>query len=342
MVVKKTASQAAPSQAEKNAEEWVWWGNGRTFVSSVVGNPKHLRDNMKKRDICQEITNKIIGVLDSIDLRDYEAPFAGLAAQGLPKNPITDNHYRGINIPALWIDQQEKGFTSNRWATFKQWKEQGASVRKGERGSQIIFYKTLTVSEENAKGEECETSIPMIKGYTVFNANQVEGYSDEKILSANQSNLVERIEAADTYCSNTKAEISHGGLRAFYSRSGDFIKMPNEHHFVDTKQATVTENYYATLLHELTHWTGAPHRLDRDKAKTKADTDKYAFEELVAELGAAFLCAHLGITQTPRDDHALYIKTWLAALKNDKKLVFKASAHAAKAVDFLNNFQKTD
>lgn len=297
---------------------------------------------MAKRDIYQQITNKIVSVLESIDLKDYEAPFAGLAAQGLPKNPITDNHYRGINIPALWIDQQEKGFTSNRWATFKQWKEQGASVSKGERGSQIIFYKTLTVTDENEQGEECESSIPMLKSYTVFNANQVEGYESDKILTANQRSLVERIEAADEFCTNTQADIRHGGLRAYYSGSGDYIKMQNEHHFVDTKQATATENYYATLLHELTHWTGAPHRLDRDKAKTRAETDKYAFEELVAELGAAFLCADIGVTQTPRDDHALYIKSWLAAFKGDKKLVFKASAQAAKAVDFLNHFQTED
>ena len=297
---------------------------------------------MAKNDIYQQITDKIVDVLDSIDLNDYEAPFAGLAAQGLPKSPITDNHYRGINIPALWIDQQEKGFTSNRWATFKQWREQGASVQKGERGSQIIFYTTLTKTEENDKGEEAETSIPMLKSYTVFKENQAEGYAHEDTPAKDQCNLVERIQAADTYCTNTKADIRHGGLRAFYSYGGDFIKMPQEHHFADTKQASATENYYATLLHELTHWTGANHRLDRDKPKTKAETDTYAFEELVAELGAAFLCAHIGITQTPRDDHTLYIKSWLAALRNDKKFVFKASAQAAKAVDFLNQFQPED
>lgn len=294
---------------------------------------------MNRKDIYQEITNKIVAVLDRIDLNDYEAPFAGLAAQGLPLNPITDHHYRGINIPSLWIDQQEKGFTSNHWATFKQWKEQGANVRKGERGSQIIFYKTLTRLEENEQGEECESSIPMLKSYTVFNANQVDGYEIGEVVAPNSHSLVERIESADNYCTNTKADIRHSGLRAFYSQSGDFINMPDEQYFVDTKQATATENYYATLLHELTHWTGAPHRLDRDKAKTKAEQDKYAFEELIAELGAAFLCAQIGIVQTPRDDHALYIKSWLTALKNDKKFVFKASAQAAKAVDYLNQFQ---
>lgn len=119
--------------------------------------------------------------------------------------------------------------------------------------------------------------------------------------------------------------------------------MPDTSAFVDTRQGTATENYYAILLHELTHWTGAPKRLDRDKAqtkaKTKAERDSYAFEELIAELGAAFLCSSLGIVQTPRDNHALYIKCWLEALKNDKKYIFKASAKASKAADYLNALQ---
>ena len=297
---------------------------------------------MAKRDIYQEITNKIVNVLDAIDLNDYEAPFAGLAAQGIPLNPTTENAYRGINIPSLWVDQQEKQFTSNHWATFNQWKERGANVLKGERGSHIIYYKTLTKTEENEKGEEREHSIPMLKSYTVFNANQVDGYEHDCAVKPNETDLVKRIKAADRFCENTKADIRSGGIRAFYSRQGDYISMPETIHFVDTKQASATENYYSTLLHELTHWTGSESRLDRDKAKNKAETDKYAFEELIAELGAAFLCVQIGILQTPRDDHALYIKSWLAALKNDKKLIFKASAQAAKAVDYLAQLQPNE
>ncbi len=294
---------------------------------------------MSKRDIYQEITDKIVSVLDSINLNDYEAPFAGLAAQGLPANPVTEHSYRGINIPSLWIDQQEKKFTSNQWATFKQWKEKGAQVRKGQKGSPIIFYKTLTKTEENEAGEETEFSLPMLRFYTVFNANQVDGYEHHQTAKPNGVDLVERIASAEAFCAKTKADIRHGGGDAYYDRMGDFINLPETIHFVETKQASATENYYATLLHELTHWTGASHRLDRDKAKTRKDTDKYAFEELIAELGAAFLCSKLGIVQTQRDDHALYIKSWLQALKNDKKLIFKASAQAAKAVDFLDQLQ---
>jgi len=294
---------------------------------------------MTKRDIQQEITDKIVRVLDSINLDDYQPPFAGLAAQGLPLNPTTDHRYQGINIPSLWIDQQEKQFTSNQWATFKQWKEQGTRVRKGEKGSPIIFYKTLTREEENNKGDTVEVGIPMLRFYTVFNANQVDAYEHHENGTPNATDLVTRIDNAERYCAASGASIRHGGNRAFYSRSDDYIAMPDTIAFVDTRHATATENYYATLLHELTHWTGAPNRLDRDKAKTRKEIDKYAFEELIAELGAAFLCAKLGVVQTPRDDHAHYIKSWLIALKDDKTCVFKASAHAARAVDYLDGLQ---
>lgn len=127
--------------------------------------------NPKNKDTFYEtITNKIIELLEQVSLEDYKPPFASLAAQGLPVNPFTEKHYNGINIPCLWFYQQEKGFYSNQWATFRQWKENGASVRKGEKGSTICFYKTLLVDEENEKGEEVTNKIPMMKLYTVFNA----------------------------------------------------------------------------------------------------------------------------------------------------------------------------
>ena len=295
---------------------------------------------MKKRDIQREITDKIVGILDDINTEDYRAPFAGLAAQGVPFNPTTQSEYQGINIPSLWVDQQSKGFASNHWATFKQWREQGAQVRKGERGSPIIFYKSVTKTEEGESGEPEDIEIPVMRSYTVFNADQVDGYGHAETGLTNRTDLVTRIAEVDRFCANTRADIRHGGHAAFYHRTLDFIGMPETVAFVDTPDATATENYYSTLLHELTHWTGAPHRLDRDNAQSRREREKYAFEELVAELGAAFLCAKLGITQTPRDGHALYIKNWLQALKNDKAFVFKAAAQAAKATDYLNTLQE--
>ncbi|MBL4602889.1 MAG: DUF1738 domain-containing protein, partial [Emcibacteraceae bacterium] len=289
------------------------------------------------RDLYQEITDKIIKVLERVDPDGWQAPFAGLAAQGLPLNPTTESHYHGVNIPSLWFDQQEKGFTSNRWATFKQWKEQGAAVRKGEKGSPIIFYKTLVKTEKNERGEDQENHIPMMRSYSVFNANQVDGYDHNEQGTVNEFDLVKRIKAVDQFCTNTGADIRHGGgAGAYYHPAGDYINIPETIAFIDTQGASATQNYYATLLHELTHWTGAPHRLNREKGKER---EKYAFEELIADLGAAFLCSQLRIVQTPREDHAHYIKSWLKALKNDKKCIFKASAQAAKAAEYMNTLQ---
>jgi len=294
---------------------------------------------MAKRDIYREITDKIIAVLDRVEVDDYEAPFAGLAAQGLPSNPVTNHQYQGINIPSLWCEQQAWNFTSNHWATYKQWKAIGAQVIKEQQASPIVFYKTVLKEENNEHGECEQTAIPVLRRYSVFNACQVDGYDHHESGPPNTCDLVTRIKNADAFCTNTGADIRHGAASAFYNRAEDFISIPETIAFVDTRQASASENYYSTLLHELTHWTGAQQRLDRDKAKTRGEIEKYAFEELVAELGAAFLCSGLGIVQTPRDDHAIYIKSWLQALRNDKTLIFKASAKAAKAAEYLHGLQ---
>lgn len=294
----------------------------------------------KKDEFYQSITDKIIALLETVSLDDYQPPFASLAAQGLPINPFTENHYQGVNIPALWFYQQEKGFHSNHWATFRQWKEKGASVRKGAKGSTICFYKTLLIDEENEQGEATTQKIPMMKLYTVFNASQVEGYEHQENPPPNETDLVKRIASADEFCSNTQADIRHvKSDRAYYHRVEDYISLPETLSFVPTADSTATENYYSTLFHELVHWSGSPDRLDRDKAKNRGEQFKYAFEELVAELGAAMLCAQLGISQQPRADHAQYIKSWLQALKNDNKFVFQASAQSARAVEYLNDLQ---
>lgn len=302
---------------------------------------KNRSNNESKNAFYQTITNKIIDLLEKVSLDDYQPPFASLAAQGLPVNPFTEKHYQGVNIPCLWFYQQEKGFNSNHWATFRQWKERGASVRKGEKGSTICFYKTLLVDEENAQGEEITSKIPMMKLYTVFNANQVEGYEHSEHTPPNETDLVARIALADQFCTNTKADIRHTKAnRAYYNVSADYISLPETISFVDTKYSTATENYYSTLFHELVHFTGHKTRLDRfSNNEGSSRKHAYAFEELIAELGAAMLCARLNIMQQPREDHAQYIKSWLQALKNDNKFVFSASAHAARATEYLNDLQ---
>lgn len=293
-----------------------------------------------KDSFYQDITNKIIGLLEKVSLEDYKPPFTSLAAQGLPINPFTKKQYQGVNIPALWFYQQEQGYNSNQWATFKQWKQKGATVRKGEKGNTICFYKTLLIDEENDQGEEQTNKIPMMKLYKVFNACQVEGYEHRETAKANDEDHVERLELVDEFCGNTGAHIIHKrGGRAYYHLEGDYIHMPDTFDFIKEISITATENYYSTLLHELTHWTGASKRLDRFNTQELQKKEAYAKEELCAELGASFLCAQLGINQSPREDHAIYIKSWLQALKNDNKHIFRSSAQAARAVDYLNKLQ---
>ncbi len=300
---------------------------------------KNSRSNKPGIDIYQSITDKIIKLLEHVDIDDYQAPFADLAAQGIPYNPVTKKHYQGINIPFLWFYQQEKSYRSNHWASFKQWQTKGGKVRKGEKGSQVVFYKTLLKSEENEQSEEETAKIPMLRLYTVFNASQVEGYEHEETPAPNTQSLVSNIEAIDAFCANTGADIRHGNGGAFYRKTDDFINMPEPIDFVATNFSDPTENYYSVLFHELTHWTGHSKRLDRELVSKRKNYSQYAIEELCAELGAAFLCAQTGISQAPRKDHALYIKSWLIALRNDTKFIFSASAQAGQAVEYLNSLQ---
>ena len=292
----------------------------------------------QKTDIQQEVTNQIINLLEQVDLKDYHPPFASLSSLGLPTNPVTDKAYQGINILSLWSHQQRKSFSSNRWATFKQWKDYCAQVRKGEKSSQIIFYKTL-IKEEGEGAEKQDVKIPMLKTYHVFNADQVEGYIPEIEPLKDKIDQVKRIESVDLFCKQTGAIIKHQGDGAYYNPLQDYIAIPETVHFQNTPLADATENYYSTLLHELTHWTGSKQRLDRKNDTQNTAKENYAFEELVAELGAAFLCAQHQITQTQPKHHAIYIKSWLKALKDNKAYIFKASAQANKAVDYLNTQQ---
>jgi len=292
-----------------------------------------VRQKMKK-DIYQEVTDRIIEALEEISLEDYQAPFARLTAQQLPINPITENKYNGINTLILWIEQQKRDYSSNEWGTFKQWKEKGAHVRKGEKSSPIIFYSRVEKKDSLEQNGEPEF-YNMLKSYWVFNADQIEGYEPVTGLEAGNFGMVERIENIERFIEATGAVIEPGQKEACYSPLLDKIKMPKKELFFDNGQSA-TENYYDTLLHELTHWVGGTSRLNRIDNDTYSNKENYAFEELIAELGSAFLCSQFGIKQHGRDDHALYLKSWLKALRNDKKYIFKASAQAQKAVDYLN------
>jgi antirestriction protein ArdC len=218
--------------------------------------------------------------------------------------------------------------------TYKQAQELGANVRKGEHGSLVVYANSITKTETNEKGEDTEREIPFVKGYTVFNVEQVDGLPAHYYAQpVNPLPLSERIENADRFITNTASTIQHGGNLAFYAPARDVIQLPPFEAFKDK------ESYYATALHELTHWTKHERRLDRDFGRQKFGDAGYAREELVAELGAAFLCADLGITPEIREDHAAYLGHWLTVLKEDKRAIFSAAANAQRAADFLNGLR---
>ena len=224
----------------------------------------------------------------------------------------------------------------DRWLTYKQAHELGGQVRKGEKGTTIVYANSFTKKETSEDGEEFEQEIYFLKGYTVFNVEQItdlpEAYYNKP---APRPEPFERIEKAESFFATIPAEIRHGGDRAYYSNSQDYIKLPAFESFRDA------ESYYATLGHEIVHWTKHESRLNRDfKSKSWGDKE-YAREELVAELGAAFLCAELGLTPEIRDDHAPYIQGWLKVLKEDKRAIFSAASHAQRSVDYIKEFNKT-
>ena len=297
------------------------------------------KSSTPKRDIHQEVTDKIVAMLETLPDDGFQTPFATLAAQGMPINPITNQGYHGINALNLWVSQRILGFQTAQWATFKQWKQKDAFVKKNQKGTTIIFYKSRIIKEQNEAGETEEKSMPILRSFTVFNADQVEGIDHSEGPNIPNSNLVSPISAAERYFANTKADIRHSGDQAYFSPSGDYINMPESALFIDTDNASATEGYYSVLGHEIIHWSGSKKRLNRPQLSTKIDKEAYAFEELIAELGASFLCAGLGITQAPREDHAHYIKSWLKTLKNNKKLIFSAAAEASKAVEYLDSLQ---
>lgn len=279
---------------------------------------------MKTQELREEVTNKVISLMEEHG-SDWTRPW--LSEHGLPKNIISNKPYSGINIMLLAM----KDMPTNEWATYKQWKEKGNQVKKGEKGTHIIFYKNLGNLDDDGKVR----TIPMMRNYTVFNSSQVEDYEPEIINKPCFTG--ERMDDVDTYVGNTSAVIKDGHM-AYYSPSDDRISIPAIEYFFDTATSSSLECYYSTLLHELVHWSGAKHRLDRD-LKNKHGSKDYAKEELVAELGATFLGIQLGVHNEPRVDHAQYLNAWLQVLRGDTTAIFKASTMASKAVDYLNELQ---
>ena len=294
---------------------------------------------IESKDIYQQITDQIIEALSQST--DWVMPWHQKRLR-LPQNALTQNPYSGVNILSLWIASYKNHYASPLWGTYKQWQALGAHVRKGEKSYPIVFYKDFEVEEKNEETGDLETVKRFVlKASSVFNAAQVEGFDtalEEETLEEKDS--FNTYQAVETFVAQTGAKVVHSFSSAFYHQSEDMIGMPERKNFVATETQTAEEGYYGILLHELTHWTGHKNRLNRIIPTARFGSDNYAMEELIAELGAAFLCADLGISATPRQDHANYIAHWLNVLKNDKKAIFYAARQAILAAEFLKAFSK--
>lgn len=263
-----------------------------------------------KRDVLAEITDQFIAAIETVG-SDWKCPWRKVGS--LPTNAATGKRYSGVNLLVLMM--QGGGL----WATYKQWESLGAQVRKGEKGTLIV---------RPLMGKDKETEETVIYGWggaTVFAAHQVDGYEVEASEAVDLT-----VETVEAFIADTGADIRRVvSDRAFYSPGKDFIVVPS------VEQFSTTEDYYGTVLHELVHWTGHKARLDRGLDTSRFGDDAYAFEELVAELGASFLCQHFGIHAGFREDHAKYLKNWLKVLRNDTKAIMTAASKATVAMDYL-------
>jgi len=285
-------------------------------------------------DIYEKVTNGVIEQLDR-GVKPWSQPWsAGAGAL----RPLRHNHqgYRGINVLILWAKALEAGYAAAHWMTYRQALELGGQVRKGEHSIQVVYYGSmLREAPEAGGGEDGQKQVRFLRCFNVFNADQIEHLPALYYARPEQpAKLIERVPALEAFAKATGADIREGGGRAYYCIDQDYIQMPDFQAFRDP------EVYYATRAHELVHWTRHPTRLDRDLGRKRWGDEGYAAEELVAELGAAFLGAELGLRPDHIEDHAAYIGSWLKVLRNDRRFIFTAAAKAQEAVDFLMGCQE--
>lgn len=303
------------------------------------------RTKRAKADAHQIVTDAVIKFLESGETGKWQKPWDMLLVDG-NYCPATKKTYNGfVNTMALNALAYANGFKSEAWGTYKQWKSLGTddapvSVKTGAKAAYIFVPMIYTKKDRNgdavtnSSGDEVKGM--SFKQVPVFNADQVEGYTEVKP-ELPVSKVLDNAKV-DRFISKTGAQITHIGNRAFYSMGGDHITMPPKEAFKDVGDSTATEAYYGTKLHELTHWTGETKRCNREMGGMFGG-ESYAFEELVAEMGAAILCNQFGISDQPRADHAKYIKSWLKGLANDKNAVFKAVGLAQKAIKHMETYQ---
>jgi antirestriction protein ArdC len=286
-------------------------------------------------DLHARVTATILQQLNTADPNAWTPPWHG--ADPLPRNALTGARYRGLNILALWCAAQGHGYTDACWATYRQWAALGAQVRRGERGTLILFYKDLPTTDRadttHGTGADNDTTNArfIARASTVFNIAQVDAAPQA---TAPTGPPPAPQPTFDTFVTATGATINNGGTRACYIPTTDTIQMPPRSAF------HTAEGYAGTLAHELVHWTGAPHRLARDLTG-RFGRRVYAAEELIAELGAAFVLADLGLARTPHPDHAAYLASWLPLVTADPRALATAAAAGSRAADYLAARQTT-
>lgn len=274
-------------------------------------------------DQYQEITNSIIMALENVSAKKWSKPWGGTT----PINGSTGKDYNGINVLLLWVATMGAGFTSQEWYTYKQAAALKGQVRKGEKGTKICFFRPMEIHVDGegnkvTKSEAVETKkIPLMRGYTVFNRDQIDGLPERP-----EASLVEVREEIEAFLDKQGANVKYGAKMACYIPARDEIHMPAKENF------HTTEGLYATAFHEYAHWTGATERLDRDLTG-RFGSESYAMEELVAELASAFLCGDFKVEGSVQ--HPEYIKAWITRMKDDKYAIFTAAREAKKAVAFM-------
>lgn len=300
-----------------------------------TSNPAIAGHAAERADLYQAVTDAIVAELE-LGLKPWKRPWR-TAGAGLPLRH-NGQPYRGINTLVLWMAMTARGYTSPYFMTYRQAQELGGHVRKGERATTVTYTDTLRRVEETEQGEEAERRIWFLKSYAVFNACQIEGLPERFHPTSNPAPAapVERIAHAEAFFAHTGADIRPGGQRAFYTPNLDYIRMPAMADFIGP------EAYYATLAHEMGHWTGHPSRLNRETIIRRHSEEARAVEEILAELTAAFTCASLGLDHDLRQDSTAYIGSWLRVLASDKRFIFVAAAHAQRACDHLWSLQPTE
>ena len=282
---------------------------------------------MHTTDLYTTVTNQIIAALEA-GTPPWVCPWDRSHGSAIPANLTTGRPYRGINVLLLNLQQIVGGYADSRWLTFQQARQLGGHIRRGESGTRIVFFKLLDRDDlaASAAPSAARKVIPLLRSFTVFNAAQVDGLPASLTTQAPAPEGWNPVAVADALLSGSGAQIQHGGNRAFYNPSLDLIQLPPLSAF------STSASYYSTALHEVTHWTGHTSRCNRLQS-ARQHIEAYAFEELVAEMGSAFLNARCGLAGTLH--HASYINDWLRALRTDRRLVFSAASMAQKAVDYL-------